>query len=82
MVEKPVLRVGAKVRAELIALFTLAGARRSGPVGFVKWAGDVGDVEIVRGENFACVVDFFRVQLGDVFVPHRAEFDPLEAEVL
>ncbi len=32
-------------------------------------------------EQLTCFGDLFRIQVGDVLVPHGAQFDPMQAEV-
>ena len=57
-------------------------ARGIGPVDLEERAGNVGDAEVVFGEDLLCVGDL-RVGEGlEALVPHGAKLDPLEAEFM
>ena len=56
--------------------------RSAGPVDFEEWAGDVGDLEFVFGEDLEGFRDF---GVGDglkVLAEHLSQFDVVKAEVV
>jgi len=59
------------------AVFGLGSA---GPIYFEKRASDVGDFEVVLGEQALHFGDFFVVEIDDVFVPQPANFHQAYAE--
>ena len=77
-----ILLLEVEVGLELIAVLALLWKRRAGPVGFEERAGDVGDAQIVFGEDGLRALDVGVGHVGDVLVPHAAQFDPLQAEVV
>jgi len=66
---------------KLIALLRLF-ARGARPVDFVERAGDIGDTQAVLLQNAIGFCDLAGVEVGDVLVPHAAQLDPVEAEVV
>ena len=77
-----VLLLEVEVGVELIAARAFFGYRRAGPMDFEERAGNVGDAQLVLVENLARAVDLVGVQIGDVLVPHAADLDPVQAEVV
>ena len=60
----------------------LFGKWRSRPVDLEERAGYVGHPELVFFQIRLDFGDLFGVEVGDVLVPHGAEFNPVETEVL
>ena len=47
-----------------------------------KRAGDVSDAQLVFFQDLAGAIDLIGVQFGYILVPHAANLDPLQAEVI
>ena len=82
LVEQSVLRFEIEVGVKLVVAGALFRERRAGPIHFEERTGDVGDAEVVFLENLDGVGDLLLIERGDVLVPHAAQLDPLEAEIL
>ena len=82
VVEQVFLLFEGEVGLEVVAAFALFGKGCAGPVGLEERAGDVGDAQIVFGEDGFGAFDVGVGHVGDVLAPHAAQLDPLEAEVV
>src|ERR1700730_4033576 len=75
-----ILLLKSKVSVELITLGAVFGFGRARPIHLEQRTGDVGDAQIVLFQNTPCFLDFFCVQIQQVFVPHAPQFDPIHAK--
>ena len=65
-----------------VAFRAVGRARRAGPVGLEKRAGDVGDLETVFGEDLFRFRDLVVAQVHGVLAPHGAKLDPVKVHVV
>ncbi len=61
---------------------TLLGERRAGPVDLKERAGDVGDAELIFGEDLFRLGKLVVGEVLEAFAPQAAQLDPMQAEVV
>jgi hypothetical protein len=73
--------VGHFVRSVHIGFRAVTRLRSAGPIDFEERARDVGDLELVLGEDLLRVCDFSVRRSLQVLAPNLANLDPLQAEI-